>query len=127
MSWVALASATGAQEIRREVANPERIGASTSKPNLPAKGDATRAPLPEPQTILDSEIVPELDLDDAPSYAPMEEVRGGPENAVLTIRPRGDPYVLSFTNGEYVPLGPRPGEAPVSAQRTLLWEATGVA
>jgi polyphosphate kinase len=30
-------------------------------------------------------------------------------------------------NGEYVPLGPRPGEAPVSAQRTLLWEATGVA
>lgn len=30
-------------------------------------------------------------------------------------------------NGEYVPLQPKPGEAPVSAQQTLLWEATGVA
>ncbi len=29
-------------------------------------------------------------------------------------------------SGDYVPLRPKPGEAPVSAQKVLLWEATGV-
>ncbi|MHC4515463.1 MAG: S8 family peptidase, partial [Planctomycetota bacterium] len=122
MSWgiaasiaacVVLSTASG-QEQKTRPTDPDRFEIRSAEAGPPTQAKEEGKPLPDPVMIPASDIVYLTDLGDEPSYAPMEEIRGGPENAVLEIRLRGNPYVLSFTNGDFTP---EPGIDPALARR----------
>lgn len=81
-----------------------------------------RVPLPAPdagQPVAPRHTIPEVPpvtakhfvmepLDDEPDFAPMEDVRDA-DGHVIATRPAGNPYVLDFVGGRYVP---EPGVDP---------------